>query len=236
MAALLLPKHARVDKRVGMVDPFNEDQWEDSPEYSDEFEPALWLIHHEHDIHMDPTVDIGKTKQERLAQAQLGVLWARFNHWSIAVNWQTQWARTIPPHHMAVEYKNTLVGILSPYLLMRTCWNCRRGNPVRANGDWDEAGYYSYLSPVMRAARPDLPPRAPAVLPAHPCPAKGCGAYDWFGAPSGDVIVRREDFQRDAAEAIADKSGQHRLATEMRMSHDPETGKALGMAKTGKMA
>ena len=234
MATLILPKHA-VNSKVPLVDISDDDQWEDSPEYSDEFEPALWVIHHQHDIRMDPTIDAGKTKQERLAMAQLGVLWARFGLWNIAVNWQTQWAQTIPPHHMAVEYKGELVGILSPYLLMRTCWKCRRGNPLRSDGAWDERGYYAYLPKVMRVARPELAPRAPAVLPAHPCPAKGCGAWDWFGSRDGEVVVRREDFQRDAAEAIADISGNHRLAVSMRQQHDPETGLQKGIAKTSTM-
>ena len=75
-----------------------------------------------------------------------------------------------------------------------------------------------------------LPTRVPAVLPAHPCPS--CGAFDWFGDLGDGMVARREDFQRDAAEAIAVETRRDNLAVDMRIRHDIQGGQ-MGYARTG---
>ena len=247
-----------------LFDPAKEDEYDEDPEYSDLFEPALWLIHQAHDIRLDPTVDYNRDRQQRLEQANLGVLDHTFGVWRIYVNWQTTWAQKIPPHHMAVEFgakgmggirrastEWRLVGIISPYLTMRTCWNCAHGNPI-VNGRFDERGYWVSVNKdrveatmrQLREERPDMtdeefaqvlfgmdeiPDRVPAVWPHHPC--SKCGEYDWFGDCSG-VIARPEDFQRDCAESLAIVTGDDVHATTMREIHDPTGRRATRYAQT----
>jgi len=208
---------------------------------------------------------------QRLDSANLGVLSHTFGIWRIYVNWSTAWAQKIPPHHMAVEFgvkglggwkrSSTmwrLVGIISPYMTMRTCWSCGRGNPI-VNGKFDERGYYvavnvDRVESTLRdlqgvrpnASRQDLaqalfgcdeiPDKIPAVLPHHPCggklpTGKMCGEYDWFG-DCGGAIARPEDFQRDCAEALALVTGDDIHATTMRQIHDPTGQRVTRYAHT----
>jgi len=247
-----------------LFDPALEDDYDEDPEFSDLFEPALWLVHEQYDIRLDPTVDYKKTVGERMDSANLGVLQHTFGNWRIYVNWQTVWAQKIPPHHMAVEFGSrglggerrsstvwSLVGIISPYLTMRACWNCARGNPI-VNGQYDDNGYYKEINrervdaalAEMRLTDPTvteeefadvtfgadrIPTRIPAVLPHHPCPA--CGEYDWFG-DTGGVIARPDDFQRECAETLALVTGQDELAVEMRKIHDPTGQRPTRFAQT----
>lgn len=188
--------------------------WEEDPEYSDEFEPALWILLERYDIQMDPTLSF----EDSMAGRDIGVLTAKFWKWTISLNWQTVWARHIPPHHMAVEFDGTEVGIISPWLTLRTCWKCRRGNPIGRDGKYSENGLWVYSKQIGRV---------PAVLPAHPCPGRlqkvgeevvriPCGEYDWYAS-----FVSREQFQRDAAEEVAKDTNDDTLAQEMAVVHDP---------------
>lgn len=231
----------------------DEDLYDEDPEYSDEFEPGLWLIHQHHDIILDPTVDYKRDERQRLDSANLGVLSHTFGCWRIYVNWQTVWAQKIPPHHMAIEFgaggmggvkkrastEWRLVGIISPYLTMRTCWSCGRGNPS-INGRYTDDGYWVRVDRDKIAAAVHagnitweegeaFPDKVPAVLPAHACVR--CGEYDWFGDTQFGAVARREDFQRDAAESLARVTGISSIATSMRMTHDP-SGKGSGFATT----
>ena len=199
---------------IGLLPEQADDgNWIEDPEYSDEFEPALWIILQRYDISMDPTMGL----EAAMAARDIGLLTAKFGKWSIAINWATQWAQKIPPHHLAVEFNGDLVGILSPWLTMRTCWSCGRGNPIGPDGKFHEDLLY-----VPTKAGP-----MPAVLPAHACPGRlekhnsqvirrPCGKFDWFAH-----FVTREDFQRDAAEVVAKDTGEDYLAADMAVVHDP---------------
>lgn len=236
-----------------LMDQDAEDEYDEDPEFSDLFEPALWLIHQHHDIRLDPTVDYKRDAQQRMDTANIGVLSHTFGPWRIYVNWSTDWAQKIPPHHMAVEFsaKHTtsgrsrnstefrLVGIISPYLTMRTCWNCGRGNP-KINGEYSDDGYWvnvdrDKIAAAVQAGNitweegEDFPERVPAVLPHHACIK--CGEFDWFGDVQYGATARPEDFQRDAAESLAIVTGIDSIATSMRMTHSPAGGKA-GFART----
>lgn len=220
-----------------------DESLDEDPEYSDEFEPAIWLIHHNYDITMDPTIDQGKTRDEQLAQAEIGILEADFGGWKIYVNWQLKWAQKIPPHHMGVERRGVLVGIVSPYLTMRTCWNCGRGDALH-DGEWNDDRMWVKVNRKVLEERISagaitleeantMPARIPAVLPAHPCPKPDCKQYDWFGDMGDGLIARREDFQRDAAEALAERTGKENVAIDMRMHHDPTGEGKMSYAHTG---
>lgn len=235
-----------IDDKILMLDPsVPEDEYEEDPEYADIFEPALWLILQNHDINLDPTIDYGKTRSEQLAKAQLGVLYHSFGNWNIAVNWQTLWAQSIPPHHFAVHFcakyegsksrastGEVLVGIMSPYFLLRTCWQCRLGDPIGPDGDWNEERYYKPLNHALidqavsdesltpdegAQLKTDLIDKAPKVVPAMPCP--DCEMYDWFGDLHGGIIARPEDFISDAADELAKITGLDHLAKDMRLIH-----------------
>lgn len=205
---------------VPLVDVDSDDGgWHEDPEISDEFEPAYWIICETHDIRMDPTIAPDKAR----ATADLGVFTAQFGRWSIYLNWQTRWAQQIPPHHLLVEYNGTPVGIISPFLILRACWKCGRGQPIR-DGRFTEDAYWARLQPAMRALHPDWPERIPAVLPAHPCPR--CGEHDWWGNSGliGAHLATREDFQRDAAEEVARLTNTDALAREMAVVHSTTGG------------
>lgn len=247
---------SKSEMNLGLMGQDDEELYDEDPEFSDEFEPGLWLIHQHHDIRMDPTVDYKKDLGTRMDNANIGVLTHTFGCWRIYVNWSTEWAQKIPPHHMAVEFgaghtggmrskrastEWRLVGIISPYMTMRTCWSCRRGNPI-IDGRFNEDGYWVRADPdkieaavVAGNVTPEeaavFPDKIPAVFPAHACPAVGCGEYDWFGDMQFGATARREDFQRDAAESLALVTGMDNLATDMRMTHDP-TGQGAGFART----
>ncbi len=212
-----------VDPHGNPAIPFmtdNVDGWEDQEsDYADAFEPALWLIMEKQDIRMDPTL----SKEEQLSNRDIGILSHSFWKWTIHVNWSTTWAQKIPPHHMAVHFNGVLVGIISPFLTIRTCWSCRLGDPTRTPGGqparngYDEKWFY--------ITYPGSTIKLPAVYPAHPCPE--CGAYDWFAN-----TVEIEQFQRDAAEHLAVATGDDVHATDMRVTHDPRGEGKMGYART----
>jgi len=234
MSSIILPGQspstaATKGDRVPLITGEWEDEYEDEPDFADAFEPALWLLLHQHDITMDPTL----SKEDQLKGREIGVLEASFWKWKIFVNWQTKWAQVIPPQHMAVHFNGEQVGIISPYLTVRTCWNCRLGDPTRspggggpANNGFDEDSYYIKTPTAQLLMNPDLPRRIPAVYPAYPCPR--CKQYDWFARS-----ITIEQFQRDAAEHLAVETGEDEIATDMRVTHDVlgRDGK-MGYART----
>lgn len=167
--------------RVLAVDGELEDEFEEeSPETDQTFELALWVITHTEDFELDP--DAAGEKAE--AMSQVGMKTAHFGGdngrlWTIQVNWdQYKWSAKIPPGYCRVEYAGQDVGIIGPWLTIRTCWNCQ-----------------------ARGWRTDLlPAKIGIVVPGQPCPH--CGELDWYG-----VMVSPEMFIRDAAEFIANQSG-----------------------------
>lgn len=217
MSNIIIPGQAgsQMEQHVPFATAGEMDNYEDDPDYADAFEPALWLLLHKHDITMDPTMSM----DDQLNKRDIGLLSHSFWKWAIYVNWQTVWAQKIPPHHMAVHFNNTLVGIISPFLTARTCWSCRLGDPTRkangqpADGGFDENLMFMTLPLTQQIMHPTWPKRLPLCYPAHPCPR--CKNYDWFAS-----TVRIEAFQRDAAEHLAVETGEDDFATEMRMTHD----------------
>ena len=199
----------------------DDGSWEEDPEISDEFEPCLWVVMQQNDITMDPTM----SAEDSLRGSNIGILSASFGKWTIFVNWQLKWSQVIPPHHVGVEYDGELKGVISPYLTMRTCWHCRRGNPLNSDGVYNDAGYWVYPPKGFLAKYPFMPNKWPAVYPANPCP--DCGEYDWFAA-----TIEREALQRDAAEETARLTEIDKLAMDMRIKHDPMGNEGMSVAKT----
>jgi len=230
MSNIIIPgqKSAPTMGHVPLITDAAFDEYDDEPDYADAFEPALWLILHQHDIVMDPTI----SQEAQLKGREIGVLEASFWKWKIFVNWQTKWAQKIPPQHMAVHFNGVLVGIISPYLTVRTCWNCRIGDPTRSPGGtapakngFDDGSYYIQTPRAQLILNPNLPIRLPACYPAHPCPR--CRQYDWFAKS-----VTIEQFQRDAAEHLAVETGDDEHATDMRVTHDVMGREGMGYART----
>ena len=216
MANILhLPRHYKVPS---LPDNFDDGNWDELPEVSDEFAPALMIVLEQYDIDMDPTL----SKDKDMANRDIGVLSASWGivddsrkKWSIHLNWQVKWARKLPPHHMMVEYDGQEVGCLSPFMFMRCCSFCGLGTPI-VNGEYSDDGYYR---PKLRAPNGA---RIPWVLPGHPCPK--CGQYDWWGSDPGEgkiqtSVARREDFQRSAGEHFERLTGQEGSADKFSVIH-----------------
>ena len=240
---LILPRGGRPVDRVDLISHDMDDGgWTDTPEVSDEFEPAFWVILQTNDISFDPTL----SKEQAAKTVDLGVLTAHFRPWEIHLNWSTGWAQKIPPHHMAVLWQGIEQAIISPYLIVRTCWKCRRGSPRGPDGSWDEERMWIRPTPEQLLQAPDLPQRLPAVMPAYPCPGGQqwypllrqyrqvrCGEYDWFGRNA-----RREQFQFDAALAagkiVRAEEGlpdEDRLVNDMLIKHHPNTDRPMSRVR-----
>uniref|UniRef100_A0A6M3J2R5 Uncharacterized protein n=1 Tax=viral metagenome TaxID=1070528 RepID=A0A6M3J2R5_9ZZZZ len=188
---------------IGLVSTEEADDgsWLEDPEVSPEFWPVhmIWLA--QNNVVMDPTL----SEQKQRESANIGLQVIKWDSWEVAINMSTQWHGKIPPEHFSVEFAGTLVGILSPFQQVRTCWHCGLGSP-RAGDSFRRDRMFVYsVFPKLRNGQ-DMPRCLPFVLPAHACrgPLKDgllrrtCGAFDWFG-----LTVTREEFKRSAEERLA---------------------------------
>lgn len=163
-------------------------------EYSELFEPALWLIMRDHSITGDSTM----TQEESDQSSQLGVFEYSWSHWKIQLNWTSAFQGQIPPNHLAVYWRDQHVGTISPFQAIRICWKCRAGGMVKVP---NIPGSRQLLKD---AGLPEDAQFIPRVLPAHPCPY--CKHSDWVGR-----MVSENDFQRACAEEVARRNNQPEL-------------------------
>jgi len=140
------------------VDAATEDLYEEeSPETDQTFELALWVLAHQKDIRLDPDLH----GDEAEVASNLGVVEGAFGGpnndlWKIEVNWnQYEWAGKMPPGYCRVRYADIEVGIIGPWLTIRTCWSC---------------GLKGWRDGMKGIGN---------VLPGVECPH--CNKLDWFG-------------------------------------------------------
>lgn len=220
--ALILPKKSKIEtpQFQGFLDKTSEDtgSWLDYGEYSSEFEPALGIFLNGHiDIEWDPTMPLEKAKE----QSQIGYREFKVGkHFTVGLNWKRSWERSLPPHHMGIQYKDRVVGFLSPLMEVRTCWKC--------------GAYGWHHIPLDERLRdPGLPDKIPFCAPGLPCPGRGqivdghpvdwtpCGHMDWVGdLVRGEEMVSRGQFQMACAEQLARMEDDDRIFEDMSIAYD----------------
>lgn len=204
----------KIDDQVIVLDHETEDagEWLDYGNVDPVVEPVLWLLMQQMDVEFDPTIptDVAQAKEE------IGYREMSWSFWMIGVNYSREWKKSLPPWHIGVQWKDTIIGMLSPLVEMRTCWKC-------GVTGWHEFGA-SY-----RLKNPNGPKRVARCRPRYPCMGhpdvlvdgkvvtwKDCGALDWYGEdPRYGFGISREQLQQDAAERLARMENDDRLEVAM---------------------
>jgi|GEM_PF-4003609 len=84
-------------------------------------------------------LDQSMTIEQENKQRDVGVFTGRFGGWAATVNWTTQERDGIPPHHIAVRFKDVPIALIPPYTDMRTDWRGRIVQPADLHRDAVEA-------------------------------------------------------------------------------------------------
>lgn len=159
MSALILPSGAR-QPTMQMVTAENEHEWKTPhpihPTFKVIFQavlqlnPTLKAMNILHDF--SPPKD--KHDAERRAHVDHGVFQAKFDHWTIVLNWTEETRQNLPPDYFGINFIDDSAGIIGPNANIRTCWKC---------------GLTGFR---------DREKKIPCVVPSRRCP--NCRSLDWW--------------------------------------------------------
>ena len=175
--------------KVPLVDvDLDDGDWIEDQPYSDVFACALWVVMHTKGrFSYDPT--LSKEKQRSVVDHGTFDVDGLEGGWKGTLNWTSSWFGSIPPRHLGVKRFDDVLGILSCWETIRTCWHCRKG------------GWYG--------------PGKARVRPRVPCP--WCKHSDWLGQEvlagepyivGGGPVVSRYDFHQACENRLAALTGE----------------------------
>ena len=160
MANLILPSGTRQPAPLQMVTAENESEWVKPHPIHPTFKVLLAVVDQLNPElkRMKMQTDFSAPRDEHDHQTRThrdyGVFEARFDHWTIAINWTEEKRRNLPPDYFGVDFGDSSAGIIGPNADIRTCWKCG-------------------LSGYRDKARTQ-----PCVVPSRPCP--NCRQPDWW--------------------------------------------------------
>lgn len=158
--SLLLPRGARPTGGQVMVTAQNQHEYHTPHPIHPTFKVLLQTVLQLNaelksmNIQYDYTPPKDKADYERRARADHGVFQAKFDHWTIVLNWTEEKRLNLPPDYFGIDFGDTSAGILGPNADIRTCWKC---------------GLTGYR---------DQAKKIPCVVPSKPCP--NCRQKDWW--------------------------------------------------------
>ncbi|GEM_PF-7038593 len=163
MAGLFLPRNARAPMALPVVTAANAHEYKVPHPIHPTFKVLLQAI-----LQLSAElkgkkmfVDMGipnydEMGKENTAETRrdIGVFQAKFDHWTVVLNWTEETRQNLPPDYIGVDFGDSSAGILGPHANIRTCWKC---------------GLTGFR---------DKEQRFPCVVPGKPCP--NCHNLDWW--------------------------------------------------------
>lgn len=164
MANLILPRHLPAPTAPVMVSAENAHEYHTPHPIHPTFKVLLRAIRQlnpelrKRQVYVDMSIPNflpnGKENVEETRKDQ-GVFEAKFDHWTIVLNWTEEKRRNLPPDYFGIDFGNSSAGIIGPHANIRTCWKC---------------GLTGFRDPGLQY---------PCVVPGQPCP--NCKNRDWWG-------------------------------------------------------
>ena len=63
-------------------------------------------------------------REKKNTHRDIGVFQARFDHWTIVLNWTEEKRQNLPPDYFGVDFGGSSAGIIGIWADIRTCWKC----------------------------------------------------------------------------------------------------------------
>lgn len=174
---------------IELVTEQNKDDWGEKQPINPLFKIAFRAIIQLSDLKSRGVyIDFERPHDEK--NSGVGVFTASFDGWKATVNWTPEKRGSLPPNYIAIEFHDSVVGIIGPYATIRTCHRCG------LSGFSDPERTKPCLKPSFKGRD--------GVWYLVPCP--NCEAFDWMGQ-----LVMPEDFLEAAISATAQKMNRDRL-------------------------